>query len=435
MALPRLKALRLLNANGYNGSKGSAAITAVADLLAIPRNSPQIYQYALTKVLDILDLVYGNLRILNSSSGELDLMTDIGFPPDYRIKFKTIKIGERCAGKVVRKGGPVYWDNIQTDPACAYLCLRKQGVNSMVGVPLMAQEGVIGTLTVASTKRGWFQEHEIQFLTAMGRVLGSTIEHSRLVIALKNNVDDLTKLTLRLEESDGIKNRLLSVISPELRTPISIILGNVDLLMEGTFGDLNDKQKNSLLTVRRGGVGLLFHVENALDVSQLEAGGVSVYPGSFTIDHVKNEVMEVLGDEVKRKQLELLWEIDSNMPELITDQGKIVKVFRNIIDNAIKFTEKGSVRVKVSYLEDRKGIQGEIEDTGVGIPEAQFRVIFDPFHQMDSSHTRLYGGMGLGLRAVKKSLELLGGGIEVESTVRQGSLFRFWFPAQVERRN
>ncbi|MEE9145169.1 MAG: ATP-binding protein, partial [Candidatus Binatia bacterium] len=91
--------------------------------------------------------------------------------------------------------------------------------------------------------------------------------------------------------------------------------------------------------------------------------------------------------------------------------------------------------VKVSYLEDRKGIQGEIEDTGVGIPEAQFRVIFDPFHQMDSSHTRLYGGMGLGLRAVKKSLELLGGGIEVESTVRQGSLFRFWFPAQVERRN
>jgi signal transduction histidine kinase len=74
-------------------------------------------------------------------------------------------------------------------------------------------------------------------------------------------------------------------------------------------------------------------------------------------------------------------------------------------------------------------VKCEVEDTGIGIPESQFQVIFDPFHQIDSSHTRLYGGMGLGLRYVKKALELLGGGIEVESTAGKGSLFRFWFPA------
>ena len=430
MALAKAKSSKLLNASGF---KISGALGAVADLLAIPRNSPLIYENALAKVLGVLGLQYGNLRLFNPTTGELDLVADKGFPAAYAEKFRTIKIGERSSGKIIRTRGPVFWDNIQTDPSCAYLYLRKRGVNSMVGVPLMAREGIIGTLAVASPKRGRFGEQEIQLLAAMGRVLGATIENSRLVTALKNNVDDLTKLTLRLEESDGIKNRLLSVISHELRTPISIILGNVELFMDGTFGGVSEQQKESLLTVRRSGSGLLFHVENALDVSQLEGGGVTVYPDPFTIGYVQNTIMELLGDEIKRKQLEMRWDIDPKMPPLFTDQGRIIKVFRNLIDNAVKFTEKGSVNVRVSFSPELQTVQCEVEDTGIGIPEAQFRVIFDPFHQLDSSHTRLYGGMGLGLRTVKKTLELLGGGIELESAVEKGSLFRFWFPVQWAR--
>ncbi|MBI2357981.1 MAG: HAMP domain-containing histidine kinase, partial [Deltaproteobacteria bacterium] len=317
----------------------------------------------------------------------------------------------------------------QTDGSCAYLVLKKTGVNSILGVPLIAREGIVGTLTVASLQRGRFGEQEIELLAALGRVVGVAIENTRLLRALESTVDDLTRLTLRLEESDSVKHRLLSVISHEMRTPISIILGNIELLMEGAFGGVNEQQIDSLLTLRRSGTGLLFHIENALDVSQLETGAASVHPDLFIIDQVRDLLMEFLGDEVKRKHLTLCWEIDPALPTLFTDQGKLSKVFRNLIDNAIKFTEEGSVTVRIKYVAESQLVKCEVEDTGIGIPESQFEVIFDPFHQIDSSHTRLYGGMGLGLRYVKKALELLGGGIEVESTVGNGSRFRFWFAA------
>lgn len=411
----------------------SSALAAVADLLAAPRNSEDIFGHALTKILGHFDLRHGNLRLLNPATGELELFAHQGFPPGYAETFGSVKIGERSCGKIFLSRGPILWDNIQTDLSCANLVLKKKSINSMLGVPLIARAGIVGTLTVASAQRGRFAEQEIELMTAFGRVVGVAIENNRLLTTLEGNVDDLTRLTLRLEESDSIKHRLLSVISHEMRTPISIILGHVELFMEGAFGGITPEQVDSLLTVRRSGTGLLFHIENALDVSQLEAGGVSVHPDLFTIDQVRDILMEFLGDEVKRKRLSLSWEIDPEMPPLFTDQGKVAKVFRNLIDNAIKFTEQGGVTVKVCFMPESQNVKCEVEDTGIGIPESQFEVIFDPFHQIDSSQTRLYGGMGLGLRNVKKILELLGGEIKVESTVGKGSLFRFWFPAQCKR--
>jgi len=421
------KLSRVPNGVGLTGYSG---LSALADLLTIARNSSRIYDSALEKVLEVLNLRHGNIRLLNPTTGELELMSYKGFSDEYAEKYGRIKIGERSSGKIVRTRGPVLWDNIQTDSSCAYLYLRKEGINSLLGVPLLAREGVIGTLALASSERGRFREQEIQLLAAMGRIIGITIENARLFTALKNNVDDLTKLTLRLEESDGIKDRLLSVISHELRTPVTVILGNVEILMDGIFGQMNEKQRDSLLTVRRSGAGLLFQVENAIDVSQLEAGAAAAYPDPFTMDYIRDTLMEMVGDEVKQKKLDLHWEIDPRIPPLFTDRGKITKVFRNLIDNAIKFTEKGSVTVRVSYALERGMVQCEVEDTGIGIPADRYKVIFDPFHQIDSSHTRLYGGMGLGLRNVKKILELLGGGIEVNSIVEKGSNFRFWFPAE-----
>jgi signal transduction histidine kinase len=167
----------------------------------------------------------------------------------------------------------------------------------------------------------------------------------------------------------------------------------------------------------------------------LEAGEVAVHPERFTVGHIRDTLMGLFANEIEEKHLDVRWEIDSKMPEFFSDRIRLTKVFRNLIDNAIKFTEKGSVRVRVSFSSDTKRVQCEVEDTGVGIPSTQFKAIFDPFHQVDSSPRRLYGGMGLGLRNVKGTLELLGGGIDVESTVDKGSLFRFWFPAEYTEDN
>ncbi|MEE8114806.1 MAG: GAF domain-containing sensor histidine kinase [Nitrososphaerales archaeon] len=408
----------------------TSAISAVADLLVAPKNSEDIYDLALSKVLEALDLRHGNLRLINPVTSELELMATKGFPSDYTEKYRSIKIGERSAGKVVRVRGPVIWDNIQTDPSYAYLYLRKKGINSLLGVPLLAGDGVIGTLSVASDERGRFGEQEVQLLGAIGRVLGVSIKNAHLLSVLKKSINDLTKLTLKLEESDGIKDRLLSVISHELRTPVTIILSNTELLAERMFGEINERQRSSLLTVRASGARLLYQIENAIDVAQLEGGEETVHPEPVSVNDIRGKMLELLGDEIERKQLDVHWEIDPKLPVLFTDQSKLIKIFRNLIDNAIKFTETGRVPVRVSYVKDKERVQCEVEDTGTGIPKEQFDVIFDPFHQVDSSHTRLYGGMGLGLRYVKRTLELLSGGIKVDSTVGKGSVFTFWFPLQ-----
>ncbi|NIO10697.1 MAG: GAF domain-containing protein [Deltaproteobacteria bacterium] len=408
----------------------TSALSAVADLLTAPKNSQDIYDLALGKVLEALDLRHGNLRLINPVTGELELMASKGFPSEYTSRFRSIKIGERSAGKVVRLKGPVVWDNIQTDPSYSYLHLRKEGVNSMLGVPLLSGDGVIGTLSVSSHDRGRFGEEEVQLLCAIGRVLGVSIENAHLLSVLKKSINDLTKLTLRLEESDGIKDRLLSVISHELRTPVTIILSNTELLAERMFGEINERQRNSLLTVRASGARLLYQIENAIDVAQLEGGEESVHPEPVSVGDIRGKMLELLGDEIERKNLDVFWEIDPDVPSLFTDQAKLIKIFRNLIDNAIKFTEAGHVKVRVTYQKDMERVQCEVEDTGTGIPKEQFEVIFDPFHQVDSSHTRLYGGMGLGLRYVKRTLELLNGGIKVASEVGEGSVFTFWFPAQ-----
>ncbi len=408
----------------------TSAISAVADLLVAPKNSEDIYDLALSKVLEALDLRHGNLRLINPVTSELELMATKGFPSHYTEKYRSIKIGERSAGKVVRVRGPVIWDNIQTDPSYAYLYLRKEGINSLLGVPLLAGDGVIGTLSVASDERGRFGEQEVQLLGAIGRVLGVSIKNAHLLSVLKKSINDLTKLTLKLEESDGIKDRLLSVISHELRTPVTIILSNTELLAERMFGEINERQRNSLLTVRASGARLLYQIENAIDVAQLEGGEESVHPEPVSVNDIRGKMLELLGDEIERKQLDVHWEMDPKLPVLFTDQSKLIKIFRNLIDNAIKFTEKGRVTVRVSYVKDKERVQCEVEDSGTGISREQFEVIFDPFHQVDSSHTRLYGGMGLGLRYVKRTLELLSGGIKVDSTVGKGSVFTFWFPMQ-----
>ncbi|MFQ5853818.1 MAG: ATP-binding protein, partial [Candidatus Binatia bacterium] len=388
------------------GSTTLSVPSAIAELLIIPGNFEDLYEQSLTKVLEILGLRHGNLRLLNPSTGELELKAYQGFPTEYAEKFRTIKIGERSAGRIIRIKGPVVWDNIQTDPSCAYLQLRSEGINSLLGVPLLAHEGIIGSLFVASPDRGVFGDQEVQLLTAMGRVLGISIENSRLISILKSSMNDLTKLTLRLEESDGIKNRLFSVISHEFRTPITVILSNAELLADGMFGDVNGKQRVSLLTIRTSGVRLLFQIENALDIAQLEAGALAVHSEPFLMRDIQGKMSEALEDAIERKRLEVHWEIEPGIPPLFTDSGMIAKIFRNLIDNAIKFTERGRVTVRVHFLPERQWVQCEVEDTGIGIPAERFEVIFDPFHQVDSSHTRLYGGMGLGLRYVRRALEL-----------------------------
>jgi signal transduction histidine kinase len=164
-----------------------------------------------------------------------------------------------------------------------------------------------------------------------------------------------------------------------------------------------------------------------LDVSRLEAGRLSVAVKEVQIPLVLKELEVEIQEVYQRSDLRFTWEEEGCVP-IRTDPEKLKVVLRNLIGNAVKFTPQGSITVKASPKSG--GVEVRVTDTGIGIAPEAMAVIFEPFHQVENSATRQYGGAGLGLHIVKRLLELLGGTVAVESEVGRGSTFRIWVPRE-----
>jgi len=168
-------------------------------------------------------------------------------------------------------------------------------------------------------------------------------------------------------------------------------------------------------------------ITSILDVTALEAQMIKLEREEVKLSEVLNE-LRLAYDVPLVKGLTLIWDYPSELPTLRTDRGKLRHILRNLINNAIKFTENGSVTVSAWYYPARRAVEVKVADTGIGVSPEALPVIFDRFRQMDSSETRVYGGVGLGLYIVKRFTELLGGRIVVESKLGEGSIFTLVLP-------
>jgi PAS domain S-box-containing protein len=229
------------------------------------------------------------------------------------------------------------------------------------------------------------------------------------------------------EAANRAKSEFLATMSHELRTSLSVILGYSDLMAEGEFGSVTDKQSETLERIRRNALELNELIASVLDLSRIEAGRLPVDVKEVQIPTVLEELKAETQEVYQRSRLHFGWEREAGLVPIRTDPEKLKVVLRNLIGNAVKFTPQGSITVKASPK--RGGVEVSVTDTGVGIPSDAVADIFEPFRQVDSSATRQYGGAGLGLHIVKRLLELLGGNIAVESEVGRGSTFRVWLPS------
>lgn len=228
------------------------------------------------------------------------------------------------------------------------------------------------------------------------------------------------------ETANRVKSEFLATMSHELRTPLHVIIGYIDLMIEGEFGLTTEEESRVLRQVRRSAGELFEYIAAVLDLNRIETGRMGVEVTEVRMPELLTEIQTDTQGLQEQSSLAFTWRADAALPVLCTDRGKLKVVIKNLLGNAVKFTPAGSITVAAHRR--CGGVEISVTDTGVGIPPEGRAAIFEPFHQLDNSTTRKYEGTGLGLHIVKRLLELLRGTIEVESEVGRGSTFRVWIP-------
>ncbi|MDR1021406.1 MAG: response regulator [Synergistaceae bacterium] len=249
---------------------------------------------------------------------------------------------------------------------------------------------------------------------------------NNLIKEMQGYAKTLEEKNIYLNRLNDLKDEFLANTSHELRTPINGIIGIVESMIDGATGSLTKEQKYNLTIVSSSGKRLSNLINDILDFTKLKNKEIELKVKPIDLKTIADAVIILLKPLTKGKDLALVNGIDDSLPAISADENRIQQILHNLIGNAIKFTEKGQVRVSAKVTDDMIAVS--VEDTGIGISEDKFDRIFESFEQADGSTSREYGGTGLGLSITKKIVELHGGTICVESQSEKGSVFTFTVP-------
>lgn len=299
------------------------------------------------------------------------------------------------------RDGQIYWTQVVKIPV-------KDDANEIIGV-----QGIFWDITDRKLSELELEKHR-----------------KHLETLVQERTTELEIAKERAESADQLKSAFLATMSHELRTPLNSIIGFTGMLLQELPGPLNEEQKKQLRMTQKSGRHLLSLINDILDLSKIEAGQLNLSTDHFSISETIQSVIDLSKPLAQSKNLELTATIASGIPEVVSDQFRVKQVIINLVNNALKFTETGSVNVEACLKE--QAIQVKVTDTGLGIEPDLIKTLFRPFIQIDSGVARKHEGTGLGLSISKKLMTMLGGSISVESEPGKGSTFAIELPLKKE---
>jgi signal transduction histidine kinase len=248
---------------------------------------------------------------------------------------------------------------------------------------------------------------------------------------LANQNELLRRQALELEQASAAKSQFLANVSHELRTPLNAILGYAAMTLQGVSGELSAPQRRNLSRIDANARHLLTLINEILDITRIEAGRMPIQVVAFNLPDLVREVTTELEPIIAKSELAVVSKVPADLP-MRTDRQKVKQILVNLLSNALKFTQKGSVTIK-SQMVSRQTIAISVTDTGIGIPKVDQTRIFEDFRQVDSSPRRAYGGTGLGLSICRRLTQMLRGSLKVESRLGHGSTFTLTLPVSLKK--
>jgi GAF domain-containing protein len=295
---------------------------------------------------------------------------------------------------------------------------KATGSRTVLAVPLLVEGEAIGVILVARRTVRRFSDREVQVVETFADQAAIAIQNVRLF----NEIQDKSR---QLEVANRHKSEFLANMSHELRTPLNAIIGFSEVLLQGIFGDVNEKQREYLTDVLGSGQHLLSLINDILDLSKIEAGRMDLDLSTFALRDALESGVTIVRERAARHGIQLSTVVAKDVGAIEADERKVKQILYNLLSNAVKFTPDGG-RVEVSVRADNGDVRIEVRDTGIGVGASDQERIFDEFRQVGRERSR--EGTGLGLTLTKRFVELHGGRIWLDSAPGEGSTFGFTLP-------
>lgn len=420
-------AIAVENANLYEQTAAKAkeltALYSFAGLAGQSLDIDVLLRKTTEKILEIFQFDAARVYWRQGENDDIELVTHMGFPESFP-PVSRYRVGQGRVGRAMESGEPMFVEDMASDEAYQRTAHNKlmvqQGFHGSFLMPIKAGGECVGVINCLDKQPHAFSQSDIRLIHALAYHLGVAVGNAKLFSQVRRK-------TIELEKANKAKDEFLGVVSHELRTPLNVIKGYAEVLRGKMFGELNPQQESALDKIKNQSINLLDMINDLLCATTIDAQTIKIIPVDLDLAALLSELSESyrFADERDR---EIVWEFPGDLPVLLTDDEKLRAVLQNLINNAIKFTERGVITISARCLPVNDAVEISVADTGIGIPADKIDTIFGMFQQVDGSVTRGYGGVGLGLYIVKNYLELMGGRIEVTSELGKGTTFIITLP-------